>query len=280
MVYNKEQDELAKQFDNFMYGLMLANINGLKTFNNAKNKLKRIGLALEKAVSIPQVKAKLPLIKELNTDEYWDANDLLVFEKTRKELRDLIQFIVTPDRKPVFTSLDDPVTGTSEGGTVDPADDFEDYKMKVNRYVEEHKNSTIAINKLMRNIPLSIGEFEELERIFTSELGSKEDYQREFGDTPLGIMVRKIAKLDHDATMAVFADFINDESLNTTQIEFVRKIINHIEINGYIDNIGATLQKPPFDRPTKFMFLFEPKQRDELIAKIRSFKDNAIQALA
>ena len=280
MVYNVEKDELAKQFDNFMYGLMLANINGLKTFNTAKNKLKRVGLALEKAVSIPQVKAKLPLIKEINTDEYWDANDLLLFEKTRKELRDLIQFIVTGPKNPVFTNLDDPITGIGEGDPIGTGDDFEDYKMKVNRYVEEHKNSTMAIYKLQRNLPLTVGDFEELERVFTSELGSKEDYEREFGDTPLGIMVRKIAKLDHEATMAVFADFINDESLNSTQIEFVRKIINHIELNGYIDNIGATLQKPPFDRPTKFMFLFEPKQRDELIARIKSFKDNAIQALA
>lgn len=60
--------------------------------------------------------------------------------------------------------------------------DFEDYKKKVNRYVEEHGNS-IAIHKLTHNIPLTETDYQELERVLTTELGSKDDYQREYGDT-------------------------------------------------------------------------------------------------
>ena len=40
--------------------------------------------------------------------------------------------------------------------------------------------------------------------LFTSELGSKEDYAREFKDTPFGLLVRKVAKLDHEAAMQAF----------------------------------------------------------------------------
>ena len=36
----------------------------------------------------------------------------------------------------------------------------------------------------VQNIPLSRGDYTELEHIFTCELGSKEDYAREFKDTP------------------------------------------------------------------------------------------------
>ena len=50
--------------------------------------------------------------------------------------------------------------------------------------------------------------------MLTSELGSKEDYKREFGDTPFGVLIRKIAKLDHEAAMQAFSAFINDQSLN------------------------------------------------------------------
>ena len=46
---------------------------------------------------------------------------------------------------------------------------------KVNRYVNENGN-TLAIYKLTHNIPLSTGDYQELERVLTSELGSKEDY--------------------------------------------------------------------------------------------------------
>lgn len=48
--------------------------------------------------------------------------------------------------------------------------------------------------------------------------------------------------------MDAFSAFINDASLNQKQIAFVMKIINHIEQNGYMDNV-ADLQKPPFVKP-------------------------------
>ena len=79
--------------------------------------------------------------------------------------------------------------------------------------MNEHGN-TLAIYKLTHNIPLAMGDYQELERVLTSELGSKEDYAREFGDTPFGLLIRKIAKLDHEAAMQAFSAFINDQSLN------------------------------------------------------------------
>ena len=74
--------------------------------------------------------------------------------------------------------------------------DFGDYRAKVNRYVNEH-GEPLAIHKLKHNIPLSPGDYQELSRVLTSELGSQADYQREFGDTPFGLLIRRIAKLDH-----------------------------------------------------------------------------------
>ena len=57
--------------------------------------------------------------------------------------------------------------------------------------------NTAALLEQKATIPLSQGDYIELEHIFTSELGSKEDYAREFRDTPFGLLVRKVAKLDH-----------------------------------------------------------------------------------
>lgn len=144
----------------------------------------------------------------------------------------------------------------------------------MNRYINENSD-TLAIYKLKRNIPLSIGDYHELEHIFTTELGNKEDYQREFGDTPFGLLVRKIAKLDHEAAMLAFSAFINDESLNSRQIDFVYKIINHIEKNGYMDSV-AELSKPPFDKPVSFMRLFDDKTKAAIIEAINKVKNNAV----
>lgn len=275
-----DTDEYAKRFDNFMYGLMIAAMEQMPSFKYAQKQLRDIGTLLERKVSIPQVKAKLPIIKEVNTDAFWEANDILLFEHVRKELRELIKFLneAGPVKNPITTHLTDPIIDQQEGVQLDPAYDFEDYRVKVNRYVNEHGN-TLAIYKLTHNIPLAIGDYQELERVLTSELGSKEDYEREFGDTPFGLLVRKIAKMDHDAAMAAFSQFINDQSLNQKQIAFVHKIINYIEQNGYMESI-TILTKPPFDKPIRFTKLFDRKTQNAIMAAINKVRDNATVTVA
>lgn len=275
-----DTDEYAKRFDNFMYGLMISAMAQMPSFQYAQRQLRDIGTLLERKISIPQVKAKLTIIKEVNTDAFWEANNILLFEKVRKELRGLMQFLVEigPVKNPIITRLTDPIIGEQEGVQLEPPYDFEDYRAKVDRYVNENGN-TLAIYKLTHNIPLSVGDYRELARVLTSELGSKEDYAREFGNTPFGLLVRKIAKLDHDAAMAAFSQFINDQSLSQKQITFVHKIINHIEQNGYMESV-TILTKPPFDKPLSFTKLFDRKMQSEIMATINKVKDNAIVVVA
>lgn len=279
LVQMQETDESAKRFDNFMYGLLLAHMEQMPAFKHAKKRLCEIAGLLEQKISIPQVQAKLPIIREVNTDAFWSANDILLFENVRKELRGLIQFIVeVGNGTPIFTRLADPILERQEGNALEAAYDFEDYKAKVNRYVNEH-GDTLAIYKLTHNVPLSTGDYQELSQVLTSELGSQEDYQREYGDTPFGLLVRQIAKMDHDAAMAAFSDFINDQSLNQKQIAFVHKIINHIEQNGYMESV-ALLTKPPFDKPLSFTKLFDKKTQTALKDTINQVRDNAVTVVA
>lgn len=174
LIHLEDEDEFAKRFDNFMYGLMLANMEQMPSFKYAKKQLCDIAVLLERKVSIPQVKVKLPVIQEIHADAFWSANGILLFEKKRKELRSLIQFIVEiGSGKQIFTRLSDPILERQEGKPLDAAYDFE-------------------------------------------------DYQREFGDTPFSLLVRRIAKLDHEAAMKAFSDFISGQSLNQKQIAFWR----------------------------------------------------------
>ena len=280
LVQSEEIDEFAKRFDNFMYGLILAHIGQMPAFKYAKKQLCDIASLLERKANIPQIKEKLPLLQEIHTDAFWNANDILLFEKVRRELRGLIRFLDEDNggQKRIITKLTDPIIDSQEGVQLDIAYDFEDYRAKVNRYVNEHGN-TMAIYKLTHNIPLTTDDYRELERVLTSELGSEEDYKREFGDTPFGLLIRKIAKLDHEAAMQAFSVFINDQSLNQKQIAFVKKIINHIELNGYMENVSE-LTKPPFDKPVSFIKLFDVKTRTALIATINQIRDNAVRIAA
>lgn len=275
LVRSNDAEEAAKRFDNFIYGMILAKIEEIPRFNYAKKQLCEVASALEKKSNIPQVKEKMTLIREINADEFWEKGHILIYETIRKELRGLMKFLfeTMEGKKAVVTKLVDPVVDEQEGIQLESAYDFEDYRRKVNRYVEEHKDS-IVIHKLTHNEKLSKGDYKELERVLTEELGSREDYQREFGDTPFGLLIRQIAKLDHDAVMAAFSAYINNESLNQKQIQFIYKIINHIEQNGYLENI-MDLQKPPFDKPIPFIKMFDAKLRNSLLQTIHAIEDNA-----
>lgn len=279
LITSSDTDEFAKRFDNFMYSLMLSQIDQLPKLGYYRKELIQTAELLEKKVTIPQVKAKLPLIKDIQTEVFWEKISILTLEMVRQELRDLMQFLIGGGEKPkIFTRLDDPVIDKQEGEALDAAYDFEDYRKKVNRYIEEHKND-VVIYKLNHNLPLTKEDYAELERILTQELGDSEDYKREYGDTPFGLLVRKIAKLDHESAMAAFSSFINDSSLNQRQIEFILKIINHIENNGYIEDVKI-LMKPPFDKPFSFIKMFDAKTRTAILQTIESIKNNALQVVA
>jgi type I restriction enzyme R subunit len=276
LVYMDDNDEYAKRFDNLMYGLILAQMDTLPSFKRAKTQICNIMNSLEKRITIPKIKEKLPLIQSVTTDEFWNSNDIFLFEKIRVELRDLIKFIIDENsgRKPIMTSLEDPIISKKEGDILEPVYDFADYRLKVNRYIEQNKNHA-AILKLRNNIKLELNDYNALESIFTKELGTKEDYKREFGDTPFGLLIRKIAKLEHDAAMEAFSTFINNESLNRQQIVFVKKIVYYIVQNGYIEDI-TELVKPPFDKPMSFVKLFDSDRQAAIIKVISEIKENAV----
>lgn len=145
----------------------------------------------------------------------------------------------------------------------------------MNRYIENHRDH-LAIYKLCNNIPLTSSDYESLERIFTGELGTAEDYRREFQDTPFGLLVRKVAKLEYEAALAAFSAFIGDQSLSQTQIVFVKKVVDYIAQNGYIENVSE-LTKPPFDKPQSFIKLFDGSRQKQLVELVAQIKENAVK---
>lgn len=57
---------------------------------------------------------------------------------------------------------------------------MKDYKAKAEFYVRQHQDHA-AIAKLRSNIPLTADDVSELEEILWSEVGSRQDYEAEFG---------------------------------------------------------------------------------------------------
>lgn len=84
--------------------------------------------------------AKLPLLRQISDPELWKDIDICKLEDIRRELRALIRFLDEGSkRKDIITILTDPILDSTAGIPLPEEDPFESYKMKVNRYIEEHK---------------------------------------------------------------------------------------------------------------------------------------------
>ena len=99
--------------------------------------------------------------------------------------------------------------------------------------------------KLKGNIPLTAEDVKELEKILWSEVGTKEDYEAEYGTKPLGEFVREIVGLDMAAAKAAFSQYLDGANLDSRQIYFVNQIVEYIVHNGMMKDLSV-LQEPPF----------------------------------
>ncbi|OZG64141.1 type III restriction protein res subunit [Bifidobacterium hapali] len=278
LAHYDETDVYALRFDALMYGFMVASATG-RSAAAYPTQIRALAVRLNERMTIPQVYEHKELISSIVHDHsYLQGLSVVELEQVRVQLRDLIRFIVDANaRKIIVTNLTDPLIERTENQPFDITEHYEDYKLKVNRYVNEHRDDTVIL-KLRHNKPLDEHDYSELERILVHELGSRVEYETSYGPIPFGLLVRRIAKLDHDAAMDAFADFINTHTLNQEQIGFLHKVIDYIERNGYLE--PEQLTKPPFDRPRQLFQMFDSSQAMDLVLCIRRVRANAMPPAA
>ena len=275
LIMSEDSDEAAVSFDNFIYGMMLAKIEK-GNIQRYVSSLTGTAKKLLQKTTIPQIKEKTETIKMMADKNFLNGADLSDLEQLRTEIRPLIKFLIDSKNKIVFTDLHDIRLDKGDTGILPLPASSEEYKERVNSYILKNKNK-LSIQKLIRNLPMTGADFNDLERIFTGELGTKEDYQKAFQDKPLGILVREFAKVDREAAQNAFAGFIADNSLTQQQIVFVERIIDYIVQNGYIK--PSVLNLPPFDRPQKLVTLFDAQKQEKLYKVIENVTDNALKAI-
>ena len=115
---------------------------------------------------------------------------------------------------------------------------------KAEYYVRQHQDNEV-IAKLKGNVPLTNADIQTLEEILWNEIGTKDDYEAEYGQKPLGEFVREIVGLDMNAAKAAFSEFLDETNLDSRQIYFVNQIVEFIVHNGMMKDLSV-LQETPF----------------------------------
>lgn len=219
LVKEDDGDELAKRFDYLIYSIDLGILQS-RNVGKQINVVIQTAEALSHKMTIPQVKKHRKIINQVQTEEFWENVNIMELDVVRDAMRELLQYLDVIHKPIVYSDFSDQITDMKEGESIKTGSNLKNYRKKVEFYLKEHQDN-IAVYKLRNNKKLTEQDLKTLESILWEELGSRDDYQKEYGDTPVGRLVRKIVGVDREAVNEAFSQFLNEEKLNLKQMRFV-----------------------------------------------------------
>ena len=235
-------DPKAVRFDALLYGIELASLAG-KQYARARKDLIKKARAIAGVPNIPEIMAQSELLQKIIHTGYVESAGIGDFEYIRENLRNLIKYIPIEHIR-YDTDFDDEILSIEWKEPDLENDDLKNYKAKAEFYLRQHLDEA-AVAKLRGNVPLTPDDVADLERILWTEVGTRQDYEAEYGRKPLGEFVREIVGMDMNAAKEAFAQYLNDASLDSRQIYFVNQIVEYIVHNGVLKDLSV-LQEPPF----------------------------------
>lgn len=228
------ENELAKKFDLLSLYVQLGIVDENFDSGRHEGQITQISEALRKRSSIPDIQAKMPLLNEIMTSAFWDNKTLASIENMRKQIRDLLKYLVGDGGKTFTVTIEDVVT---DGGIAGKINTDVSYREKLLDFLTQQRNHPV-LQKIHNLEFLTSEDIDELERILWQELGTKEDYERYLrrekmtADVPVAAFIRKVVGLDRQKAISLFSDFISANTLTAGQEEFINNILNYVCQNG------------------------------------------------
>ena len=239
-------DESAKKFDVLTMLIELSLLDGETNCVKAVQNVQTIAEKLQEKATLPQVQAAMPTIKEVLSEVAWQNVSLNWLEKVRKDLRDLVKFLMGGDNKWFSVDIEDTI---SDEGTIDGITPRVTYKQSVLDFLSQNRNLPV-LQKIYDMEQLTVADIRELERILWEELGSKDDYNKFTSGMPCGsnvaIFIRSILGVDRKNAVRRFSEFISGNELNAEQEDFLMTIISYVCENGDITK-EIVVNEAPFD---------------------------------
>lgn len=268
----------AKQFDMLVLSLQLCVLKPQPGFIRLRQKTQEIAIALETQASIPLIQAELPLIQDIQTEDWWQDVTLEMLETMRRRLRGLIHLIETRKRAIIYTDFEDEL---GEGelvpfGQFSSPDSFEKFKAKARFFLHQHQDH-IVVHKLRANNQLTQTDLDELERMLRENgIGTTDDIVRAKSSAAgLGVFVRSLVGLDRAAAKEAFSAFMVGRKLTANQIEFIDMIVEQLTEGGVMD--PARLYESPYTdlNDQGLDGVFGSEEAEDLLAVLEEIKCRA-----
>ena len=275
LILPDNDDVKAVRFDALIYGVELAYLTGKKYGKYRSDFFKKVN-AVASVSNIPEIKAQNELITKILHNGYFDNASISDFEYIRENLRNLIKYI--PVSHMIYdTNFSDDILSIEWNPAELENDDLKNYKAKMEFYIRQHQDNAV-IGKLKSNLPLNSDDIKSLEEILWSEVGSKENYEAEYGKKPLGELVREIVGMDMNAAKEAFSKYLNNANLDSRQIYFINQIVEYIVQNGLMKDLSV-LQEPPFINQGSIVEIFtDISMWKDILKIIEKVNTNALVA--
>ena len=237
----------AKMFDALILSIELSFVDNEVKADKKITQVKSVAeILVEKKATLPQVQAKMSTLKEVLSLVAWENVSLNWLEKVRKDMRDLMQFLVGDKSKKFVIDVHDVITddGEAEGVQMRVS-----YKQRIIDFLANNRNLPV-LKKIYNLEQLSIEDVNELERILWEELGSKEDYavhtQGMLCGGNVAAFIRSLIGVDRKEALDKFSNFLTDSELNAEQEDFLNTIVQYVCENGDITK-EIVVNESPFD---------------------------------
>ena len=277
---SKDDDELARRFDMLILIYQILLLSGSDNTGKYTSKIFGTASSLQKKDNIPQVSIHIPLIKEVQTDQYWKTINIKKLESLRKALRDLIKYLDTKTQEPIYTHFEDELDydGIKVRGDINTSyESLQSYKDRVESYIRKNKDH-LTINKLRKNIPITKQELNSIEEMLFTEsvAGTKQQFIDNYGERPLGEFIRSITGLEQSALNEAFADFLQVGELRADQMTFINTIISFLSKNGIIDK-SMFYESPFTDQNDQGIDgIFDLDRKNKILNIVEQINYNAI----
>ncbi|MEZ9397979.1 DEAD/DEAH box helicase family protein [Vibrio splendidus] len=277
---DEQLNHLSHRFDSLVLTMQLDLLEKGMLSETSRGRVVEFAEQLEAKSTIPAVQAQLQLIQDIQTQEFWQDIHLVTLEELRRKLRNLM-FALDKDKKEmVYTNFEDEVQGVHDVTNVykNPSVDLAQYRKKIELYIQDHQDQ-LTIQKLKRNKSITQADLDVLEGLLldASGMSDVEAYREKIlQEKPLGTFIRELIGLDMNAAKEAFSNFLDEESYNAEQIQFVDQVIDYLVNNGILDM--SLLFEPPFtDNHGESAYgFFDEGTVVELFGVIRKVNANAV----
>ncbi|CAK2354976.1 DEAD/DEAH box helicase family protein [Vibrio crassostreae] len=277
---DEQLNHLSHRFDSLVLTMQLDLLEKGMLSETSRGRVVEFAEQLEAKSTIPAVQAQLQLIQDIQTQEFWQDIHLVTLEELRRKLRNLM-FALDKDKKEmVYTNFEDEVQGVHDVTNVykNPSVDLAQYRKKIELYIQDHQDQ-LTIQKLKRNKSITQADLDVLESLLLDASGMSDvaAYREKIlQEKPLGTFIRELIGLDMNAAKEAFSSFLDAESYNAEQIQFVDQVIDYLVNNGILDM--SQLFEPPFtDNHGESAYgFFDEGTVVELFGVIRKVNANAV----